>query len=127
MWRLLLNSPLVFIDTETTGIHPERLPWEIAMIRRDPDSTESTTVIQISPVDLSKADPFGLKVGKFYKRHYDYCPIFDLGTDTIVWDEESASESVESITRGAHLVGAVPSFDAETLDKMLRRYGRIPA
>ena len=31
-----MSTPLVFIDTETDGLHPGRKAWEIALIRRDP-------------------------------------------------------------------------------------------
>lgn len=30
-----MSTPLVFIDTETDGLHPGRKAWEIALIRRD--------------------------------------------------------------------------------------------
>lgn len=28
-------APLCFVDTETTGVHPKREAWEVALIRRD--------------------------------------------------------------------------------------------
>jgi hypothetical protein len=116
---------IVFIDTETTGVHPERLPWEIAMVRREPNGDETTNLLQISPINLSKADPFGLKIGKFYERHVDfgdYNPPF-----TKIVSENMAANIVEDFTRDAHIIGAVPNFDTETLDPMLRRHGLIPA
>jgi hypothetical protein len=116
---------IVFIDTETTGVHPERLPWEIAMVRREPDGNEFVNLLQISPINLSKADPFGLKIGKFYERHVDfgdYNPPF-----TKIVSENMAANIVEDFTRDAHIIGAVPNFDTETLDPMLRRHGLIPA
>lgn len=136
-------TPLCFIDTETTGLHPDRVAWEIAIIRRDKDG-EKTLLMQIEDVDLSNADPMGLKVGGFYDRHKQYGgepllpdvspPYGDpeklraaaLARGVLV-DEQTAAYEVEKITRGAHLVGAVPDFDARTLDPMLRRYGLIPA
>lgn len=118
------NVPLAFIDTETTGVHPGRLAWEVAVIRREPDGNEWTTVFQIEDVDLSNADPFGLKVGGFYERYYRY-----RADDVmpIVLSEKAAASEVEIATRGAHLVGAVPNFDAEVFDAMLRRHKLIPA
>jgi len=120
------GAPLCFIDTETTGVHPGRQAWEIAMIRRDPDGVQSETLIQVLNVDLSAADPFGLKVGGFYDRHFQFAP-FAPSSDTLLLDAAEAATVVERVTRGAHLVGAVPNFDAETLDPMLRRGGLIPA
>jgi hypothetical protein len=124
-------TPLCFIDTETTGVHPGRLAWEIAMIRRD-DKAEETSVLQVTDVDLSNADPFGLNIGRFYERHVSYRegPRFRLNSgeqEVKFCEEKEAAWRVEQVTRGAHLVGAVPSFDAATLDPMLRRHGLNPA
>lgn len=116
-------TPLCFIDTETTGVHPDRRVWEVAMIRRD-DVGERELVIQIGNVDLSNADPFGLKVGGFYERAAKYGRVPE---GTRVMSEVAAAKYVEEWTRGAHLVGAVPNFDADCLDKMLRRHLLIPA
>ena len=118
-------TPLVFLDCETTGVHPDRRVWEVAAIRRD-DEGERAYVWQVSDVDLSNADPFGLNVGRFYERHHRYNPKISLAYGVAGTEEEVARE-VEIITRGAHLVGAVPSFDAGCLDPMLRRHQRIPA
>jgi hypothetical protein len=63
--------PLVFLDTETTHLHPRlRRPWEIAMIRRPalPNNADRITMM-ITDVDLSDADPESLKIGRFYERH----------------------------------------------------------
>lgn len=122
-------TPLCFIDTETTGVHPARRVWEIAIIRRD-DQGETEHLIQIRDVDLSVADPFGLKIGGFYERHAQYGPPpqtreeADARGDLLT--EQQAAWHVERLTRDAHLVGAVPDFDARTLDPMLRRHGLIP-
>lgn len=60
--------PLCFADTETTDIGHRRLPWEIAVIRREPDGTRREYHAFVA-VDLSDASPFALKVGRFYDRH----------------------------------------------------------
>lgn len=120
-------SPIIFIDTETTGVHPDRRAWEIAMIKRDGSRQEEELLIQIIDVDLSNADPFGLKIGGFYDRHYWYAPSSSISPDCKCVGEKEAAVLVERFTRGAHLIGAVPSFDAETLDPMLRRHKLIPA
>lgn len=119
-------TPLCFIDTETTGVHPDRRVWEVAMIRRD-DEGERELVLQVSDVDLSNADPFGLKVGGFYERAFGYGGSTDFKSTTRARPEKQVARAVEKWTRGAHLVGAVPNFDADCLDKMLRRHGKIPA
>ena len=113
-------TPLCFIDTETTGVHPDRRVWEVAAIRRDDDGQRETSIFV--DVDLSAADPFGLRIGRFYERH----PFFGDSSETVL-TEAAAAHEVERWTRGAHLVGAVPSFDAGCLDPMMRRHRLIPA
>ena len=115
-------TPLCFIDTETTGVHPDRRVWEVAMIRRD-NVGQRELVLQVDDIDLSGADPFGLKVGGFYERAHGYG---DSGGARAI-PEDGVAWYVEQWTRGAHLVGVVPNFDADCLDKMLRRHRMIPA
>jgi len=124
-------APIAFVDTETDGLHPGCKPWEIAVIRREPDGTETEwhTFVEI---DLSTADPFGLRVGRFYDRH-------PLGR-RISGDNDlpqpyrenilalhHAAMTVAQLTHGAHIVGAVPSYDTGVLDRLLRAHGLIPA
>lgn len=137
-------TPLCFIDTETTGVHPERQVWEVAMIRRD-DQGQREQAFFVD-VDLSKADPFGLNVGRFYERHPKGVQIATGSAPTMVihtqkdargsgsWvvpvnpvTTEAAARYVAEWTHGAHLVGAVPNFDAETLAPLLRAHGLIPS
>ena len=42
-------------------------------------------------------------------------------------DEWEALRAVEAVTRGAHLVGAVVSFDAEVLATRMREHGICPS
>ncbi|WP_280371069.1 hypothetical protein [Nocardia wallacei] len=142
-----MTAPLVFIDTETTGLHADRRPWDIGMIRRDPDGTQREITIYISDVDLSAAELIGLRIGHFYDRHPMYSggpgvydperinpECFDpwssgrnLTANEFLLGEWQAAETVEKWTRGAHIVGMVPNFDTETLAAMLRRHERCPA
>ena len=124
-------TPLCFIDTESDGIHPDRLAWEIALIRRD-DSGERTQHLFVD-IDLSTADPFGLRVGRFYDRHplgrviagVRHC---DSPTPPVPMVEPGkAAHTVARMTHGAHLVGAVPNFDAEIFDRLLREHGLCPS
>jgi hypothetical protein len=125
-------TPLCFLDTETTGVHPGRQVWEIAMIRRD-DSGETEASFFVD-VDLSAADPFGLSVGRFYERH-PHGQYLSGRSNTpggkSITDEPltviDAAHEVARMTHGAHIVGIVPNFDTETLDPLLRAHGLIPA
>ena len=130
--------PIVFIDTETTGVHPGRKVWEVAMIRRDASGdTETEFFVE---VDLSDADPFGLNVGRFYERHplgrylsgrapERYPDPFnsEMIDEEIALPLDDAAAQIARVTHGAHLVGAVPNFDADTLAPLLREHRLIPA
>lgn len=128
-----MSVPICFADTETDGVHPTRKPWEIALIRRD--ETGDHELQLFVEIDLSTADPFGLKIGGFYERH-------PLGKWLTNWredgtmrpqagyelyGEQAAAALVAQYTHGAHLVGAVPNFDTEIFDRLLRAHGLAPA
>ena len=116
------------VDVETDGVHPARRPWEIAMIRRD--ELGERAVSFFVEIDLSSADPFGLRIGRFYERH-------PLGRWISGLDREFVEPSSIriSLDRGAALrspveprrhVGAVPNFDTEVLAALLHTYGLTP-
>lgn len=135
-----MTASLCFIDTETDGVHPDRKAWEVAMIRRDENGTRFREFFV--EVDLSTADPFGLKVGGFYDRHplgrrisggsaackgqYDQINDGSLPGPE-VFGEADAALKVAEFTHGAHLVGAVPNFDADVLARLLRDNGLTPS
>lgn len=140
--------PIVFADTETTDIGHRRLAWELGMIRREPDGTRSELQAFIE-VDLSDANPYALKVGRFYDRH----PLGrwlasgparweDIGvgptspsSHSVVWDgvpgavpyftQQQAALAWCRWTHGAHVVGAVPSFDTEVMGWAARAAGLL--
>ncbi|MDV2477458.1 hypothetical protein F8M49_22420 [Rhodococcus zopfii] len=119
--------PILFLDTETTGLHTDRRPWEIAWIRREIDGTETERLIQISDVDLATAELKGLQVGRFHERYFRNIGV-DQKPDNVEIDREFlAAHAVEEATRGAIIVGAVPNFDTETLAAMLRRHRLCPS
>src|SRR6266496_2958663 len=125
-------TQLVFIDTETSGLDPERHEvWEIGCIVRGStdESSNGEWLWQLKP-DLAAADPTGLRVGRYYEREQ----LWRWGSSAIIlaspwWNAEkrsvrypaeatSRSEVAERLAKllgGAHLVGAVPSFDAAFL------------
>ncbi|WP_072814308.1 hypothetical protein [Rhodococcus zopfii] len=123
----MTNRPIVFLDTETTGLHADRRPWEIAWIRREIDGTETERLIQISDVDLTTAELKGLQVGRFHERYFRNIGV-DQKPDNVEIDREFlAAHAVEEATRGAIIIGAVPNFDTETLAAMLRRHRLCPS
>lgn len=127
---------IVFIDTETTSLRPDRRAWEIGLIVREPGKTdvEHHWFIDWNELDLGNADPFALKIGRFYERHPQSIEsVFDPqdpweGVRRVdFYDEKTALIFVEELTRGAHLVGAVPNFDAEVLGTRMRAHGIAPS
>ena len=129
---------LAFVDTETTGLGPACQAWEIAVITRDESGEEETLELFVE-VNVAKADPAALDVGRFYDRH----PLGRyLAGDPAVsvssrprpsggawanyvsgWD---AAQLVARATHGAHLVGVNPAFDADVLARLLRNHGVAP-
>jgi DNA polymerase III epsilon subunit-like protein len=115
---------LCFIDTETTSLRPDRRAWEIAIITEE-TGTEYRWFVHHADLDLGNADLMSLRVGGFHNRHPSMISPDAEWHDTM--SERAALEQVERITRGAHLVGAVPSFDAEVLATRMRANGICPS
>lgn len=102
---------VAFVDTETTGLDPDRHEiWEVGLIV---DDIEYEWFL---PVDLGFADAGALAIGRFHER-YDYEAVTHPG---------AFAEEFARLTRGRHLVGAVVSFDEERLRKLLRANGACP-
>lgn len=134
-----MTAPLVFLDTETDGVHPDRKVWEVGMIRRDKHGSHEISFFV--DIDLSTADPFGLQVGKFYERHPlgrqlsaagtndrpTFAPIDGSLYGGAMLNRRAAAMRVARWTHGAHVIGAVPNFDTESLAPVLREAGLTPA
>jgi DNA polymerase III epsilon subunit-like protein len=126
---------LCFLDTETTGLDQDRHEvYEIGLVVRDPGGPELEWRWWL-PVRLDQADPMALKVGQFFERRP---PQSRTWSDALQWapdkpgvceqaEVREVAASVMELTAGAHLVGAVPSFDAAFLEPLLRANGCCPA
>lgn len=110
-------SDIVFLDTETLGLDPDAPIWEFAAVRRlDPvGEVELHFTIHHDPAHWLDGFPEEF-LGDYLGR---YKP------DT-AWGEVAAVGAIHAITKGAHIIGAVPSFDTERLAKLLRRNGIEP-
>lgn len=111
---------ICFVDTETTGLDPDRHEiWEVAAIRYNPGTDEVLDAARLwqLPVDLGRADSVALKIGRFHERRL----LSGFLTDLVRF-----ARSFAEYTRGAHLAGAVVSFDEERLRRLLRRNGACP-
>lgn len=133
-------SGVAFVDTETTGLDPDRHPiWEVALIT--PDGGEH--VWQFPVVEI-EADPFALDIGRWWDRRWgtdvdvtELDAIYEAHTEKTrrkyFPDEGRAIKSGEkwcqyfrTLTTGSHLCGAVVSFDEERLRRLLRSRGVLP-
>lgn len=122
-------SRIVFIDTETTSLRPDRRAWEVGLLARDPGTgVDIPTQLFISTdgLDLGNADPFALKIGGFYERHPQMRDPRNSCRNSCIAEREALLQ-VERITRGAHLVGAVVNFDADVLGTRMRAHGIFPS
>ncbi len=117
-----MTVPVCIIDTETTSLLHDRRIWEIAVIRvdRQADIEIQEQVLQVHDVDLSHADLMSLKIGGFFKRHFA-SKSYPANCGSQCKMEYEVASAVEYMTRGAHIIGAVPSFDTEALEAMFRR------
>jgi DNA polymerase III epsilon subunit-like protein len=124
----LTTPKIVFLDTETTSLRPDRRAWDIALIVREPGKpdAEHQWFVQPADLDLAGADPKALQVGRFYERHPALAGTGDPWEPGDVTEQIVMTE-VEHLTRGAHLVAAVPAFDAEVLATRMRAHGLLPA
>lgn len=126
-----MTAPIAFLDTETTSLRPDRRAWEIGIVRReDGRQEERVWFVDADDLDLGNADPFALKIGRYYERHPDAIDGVEYGKG-YPGSEQYGPESwvmrdVAQWTRGAHLVGAVVSFDAEVLAARMRANGVLP-
>jgi DNA polymerase III epsilon subunit-like protein len=128
-------TKLAFVDTETTGLDPDLHEiWEAAVIVREEDGQEHEHKWFL-PVDLGRADPFALKIGGFHER-YGRWPARTITEDGGVRGIPAKEFQVSHLprfcaqfakwTRGAHLVGAVISFDEERLRRLLKANRACP-
>ena len=142
-------TPICAVDCETTSLRPDRRAWDIALIRRDDEGERRVQFfIELDALDLPNADPFSLNIGRFWERHPQATRLRagqDIGCDAVeLWsswakadvfavpagavvDAATAAHIIAGMTHGAHLIGAVPNFDAEVLAALLRDNGLTPS
>jgi hypothetical protein len=112
-----VSDGLAFVDTETTGLDPDRHEvWEVGLII---DGNEKLWHL---PVDLGRADAIALRIGRFHDRYANEPNLMDKPFTRLT----EFAEEFADLTRGRHLVGAVVSFDEERLRKLLRANGACP-
>ena len=114
-------TPLLFLDTETTGLRPGRhTPWEIAWQIGFPTlDGESITIapalsgeyfIRLTDLELIVADRTALSIGKFEER-YEWEKAVAPATALAALKESIKCARLFLGSNTVSLVGAVPSFD----------------
>jgi oligoribonuclease (3'-5' exoribonuclease) len=121
---------LAFTDTETTGLDPVRHAlWEIAIIRREPDGTETEHLWQIRPTraELAVADLEALCINRYHDRAAvpGAAVAADMLADAAPLGYLDVARRVFAALDGAVLVGSNPHFDASFLHRFLQT-GRVP-
>jgi hypothetical protein len=108
-----MNAPLVFMDTETTGLALTDDIWEFAAIRRDPDGTETTAHIFIEH-DRDKCRNLP---SSFRDDHYARF------RDHQAYTRRYACQVITDVFRNGrpHVVGAVPNFDTERIAQFVAK------
>ena len=125
-WLHLGNKPrkgivrkdqVVFLDTETTGLDPDRHEiWEVALIDWDGEGWVEYQWF-IKPERLEDADPIALDIGKYWER------VPRNGSDAKWTDAQIVCNAIRALTWNKHLCGAIPSFDEERLRLMMYANG----
>ena len=114
-----VDSQLIFLDLETTGLDPRRhVIWEAAWID---DRGERAFVIDLTPEELQGADPIALEVGRYHERVSG-----KQGKGAIRFPRANVARQLADATAGKHIVGANPAFDAAFLTELFRQYGLKP-
>lgn len=123
-------TTLAFVDCETTGLDPDRHDvWEVGLILADdadPSGVRAVRSWLLDRVDLSKADPMSLEISGFHERHPKGWKMIQESKAPDPTNHLTFAIEFGRLTHGAHLVGAVPSFDEERLRKILLSRGFQP-
>lgn len=115
-------SDIVFLDTETLGLHPDAPIWEFAAVRRPgpagQHSIDIDFILRHDDLDCGWLEELPEPFAADYRARYDW---------TTAAREPLAVKTIHQFTRDAHIIGANPSFDTERLAKLLRRHNIEPA
>jgi hypothetical protein len=123
-------SALVFMDTETTGLSLDADIWEFAAVRREANGDERELHLFVEH-DAKKC---GRLPGKFLTDHMRRFPPSHGGVEwgAGVSTRDRAAQAIYnffSVGSGEpkpHVVGAVPNFDTERVNRMLPSWQRDP-
>lgn len=110
------TAPLIFLDTETCGLGLDDPIWEVALIRREVDGTETEHRFYIEH-DVEAADKLPEQFRADHAKRYDASEAKSVPVAMVLL--EYLLRPAEDGTR-AHIVGAVPNFDTERIAHQFR-------
>lgn len=124
--------PIAATDTETTGRNPTRhMAWEVAVIFRDLDGTETRRLWQLRPTaaDLLGAEPKALQMNRYWERFAvpagaqaaDMTPTLTGGTPRALTYAAAAAE-IWATLNNTVLLGSNAHFDADFLHALFDRH-----
>lgn len=104
---------LVFLDTETLGLHPDAPIWEFAAIHRNTETGhDRTTQFTIRHQSDQWLDDLPGRFLADYNNRYDFDTAFS---------PYDAAQAIDHWTNEAIVIGCNPGFDIERLTKLLQR------
>jgi DNA polymerase III epsilon subunit-like protein len=120
-----MQAALAFVDTETTGLDPERHEiWEVAVVTW-PEGTEHVWLLPVGR--LAFADAYALQVGGFHYRHPQGNSFAGMNGTILARDRSYLAKELAQITHGRHLAGMNPAFDADRLGRLVRSENVVPS
>lgn len=109
--------PLVFIDTETTGLDPDLHEiWEVGAIWRADHTSDPALDVEYVwqlPVTMLHSDPKALEINRYYERRLP---------DRSRTSWRDFANEFTSLTHGAILVVNNPVFDVPRLERLVKHY-----
>ena len=116
------TAPIVFMDTETTGLALTDDIWEFAAIRREGDGTPDYPLHLFIEHDAEKAATLPESFRRDLEARFD---------PAVAISPRDAARLIAHVFRPgdggkAHVVGAVPNFDTERVALLLAAYGLAP-
>lgn len=116
-----MSAPLIFLDSETTGLTYDDEIWDLALIRRDTSGVE-TAVQTFVAHDVRKSQRLPHAFLQDYRQRYD--PTLAIGWEKLIAEVlDDMFRPDDKTGKKAHIVGNVPNFDTERIAKLYRAYG----
>lgn len=118
-------TDIVFLDTETLGVHIDAPIWELAAVRRNFAEDGSYKEHELHIFIHHYAPPWLTGPNALPEQFAaDYGRRFRAGS---AYGKSGAAEVLSSFLAGRpHIVGAVPNFDTERISHQLLRPAHIP-